>query len=138
MKRIRLWWFGWLVLALGFAIIGCNAAPAAHIVNANLGTQVQAGKVTDPKDTFAPKDHMIQLVVDLENVLGGTTVGAKWYSVPASGQDQLLFSSDLPLDPLNTSGQFALTTTSDFATGKYKVVLYLNGKQDRTLNFQVQ
>ena len=137
MNRERLWWFGWLVPVLLLAAVACNGVPTPSITNATLGIRYQAGKIVDPSDTFAPQDHMIQLVVDLENVLGGTTVGAKWYAVPDGGQARLLFSSDLSLDALNTSGQFALTSSDDLTPGKYQVAIYLNNKQDRTLNFQI-
>lgn len=127
---------GWLVLSLlVLALAACgNVTP--HITAATLGTVVQAGKIQDPKTTFAPTDHMIHLVVDVQDVIQNTTVGAKWYATDEN--NRLLYQGDSQLDAFNTSADFALTAANDWTPGNYRVVVYLNNNEDRTLNFVVK
>ena len=116
-------------------VVGCgNVTPT--ITEASLGTQVEGGKIVNKMSTFAPADRMIHLVVDVKDVVGTVPVSAKWYRV--QDEDKLLFESELALDPLNTSAEFTLTNVNDWVPGNYKVVIYLNGDEKRSLNFQVQ
>ncbi len=133
MRFFRIHWFV-LSIALLF-VVACGNTPP-RVTGATLGTTVTAGKIADPKTTFAPRDHMIQLVVDVENVVTNTTVGVKWYAVGSS--NRLLFEGEAALDAFNTSAEFALNSANDWQAGNYQVVIYLNGNPDRTLNFQVQ
>lgn len=126
-------WFG-LVLILLFAVAACGNLPT-RVVSATLGTEIQGGKVVHPNTIFNPSDRMIHLVVDVENVTGSATVGAKWYSV--GPPERLLFESDLQLDPFNTSADFTLTNTNDWIPGSYRVVVLLNGNESRRLNFGI-
>ena len=126
--------FVWVWLLLGIAV-GCGNMPT-RIVSATLGKNVQAGKIADATAIFAPVDRMIHLVVEVENITGPTTVGAKWYTF--GPPESLLFESDLALDPLNTSADFSLTNSGDWKPGSYKVDVYLNGEKNRTLNFGVK
>ncbi len=131
MKFFRILVFVFLLLIT----FGCTNLPP-RVVSATLGTDVQAGKIVKAKEIFASADHMIHLVVEVENIASATTVGAKWYSV--SPPERLLFESDLKLDAFNTSADFTLTSTGDWKPGSYKVVVYLDGTENRTLNFVVQ
>ena len=128
------WGYGIVFAVLVFLAVSCNTI-TPHIIGATLGTKVAAGKIQDAKTTFAPTDHMIHLVVDVQDVIQNTTVGAKWYSV--DNNNQLLYEGNTALDAFNTSADFALTAANDWAPGNYKVVVYLNNQQDRTLNFTI-
>ena len=132
MKFLRLYAFVFLVLLVS---AGCGDLPT-RVVSATLGKEIQSGKIANATTIFDPSDRMIHLVVQVENVASGTTVGAKWYAV--SPPERLLFESDLALDPFNTSAEFTLTNSNDWHPGSYKVVVYLNGKENRTLNFVVK
>lgn len=134
MKLLRLW-YGLVGLVLALAVTGCSP-PEPKILAATLGTEIQSGKVTNPATTFAPSDRMIHLVVELENLVGNTNVGAKWYSVGTP--DNLLFESDLSLDAFNNSADFTLTNTNNWLPGNYKVVIFLNEKEARQVNFVVR
>jgi len=139
MNRSREFFSACLIIIIGITLIGCSADTTPRITDAALGTQVQAGKVVTRATTFAPQDRMIHLVVQMENLITPARVAAQWYRIAASGgQDQLLFQSDLALDPLNTSADFTLTSSSDWQPGNYKVVITLNDKEDRTLNFAIK
>ncbi|HZQ07851.1 MAG TPA: hypothetical protein VFD70_14805 [Anaerolineae bacterium] len=138
MKRTRELFSACLIIAL-VALIGCSADTSPRITDAALGTQVQAGKIVTRATTFAPQDRMIHLVVQMENLVIPARLGAQWYRIAVGGgQDQLLFQSDLSLDPLNTSADFTLTNSNDWQPGNYKVVITLNDKEDRTLNFAIK
>ena len=131
----------WMILVAGIAFLALSACttPPPRITATTMGTKVNAGKIVTPTTTFKPADHIIYLVVDAENILGGMPLGVKWYAVDAGTlKNQLLLENEVKLDPLNTSGEFALTTTGDLAPGKYKAEVYLDGKQDRTVEFQVK
>lgn len=115
-------------------LTACGGPP--QISSAALGTVVRASKLADPKTKFAPSDHIIHLIVTVDNAAPGTTVGAKW---SASDQNnRLLFEADAALDPMNTTADFALTSANDWRPGKYQVVLYLNGKPERSIDFTVE
>ena len=120
---------------LMFVIVACGESKP-QVTAANLGTSVKASRIEEPKTTFKPSDHMIHLIVDVGNALPGTTVGAKWYDV--SNGNRLLFETDAALDPFNTSADFALTSTNDWAVGNYQVAIYLQGAKERTLDFVVK
>ena len=124
-----------VLVVLLFALIACGEA-TAKVSNATLGTIVTGSKIQDPKTTFATSDHMIHLVVDVENALTSTTIGAKWYQLSES--NRLLFEGDAALDPFNTTADFALTSANDWTPGNYQVVVYLDGKKERTLDFVVK
>lgn len=123
------------MLLIALALVACGDQ-SPHVTSATLGTIVDSSKIQDPKTTFAPKDHMIHLLVSVDNALQNTTVGAKWYDV--SNANHLLFQSDTALDPFNTTADFALTSANDWAVGNYQVAVYLNGKQERTIDFVVK
>lgn len=126
----------WLVVSvLLWACVSCTGVEP-RVVGANLGTTVRAGKIVDATTTFATTDRMIHLVVDVENAIINTSVGAKWYAVGTP--NRLLFESDIALDAFNTSADFTLTSLNDWIPGNYQVVVYLNSTQDRTLDFVVR
>lgn len=137
MKFIRTTWLVLivLVLALGLVLAACGDQ-TPHVTSATLGTVVDSSQIKDPKTTFAPTDHMIHLLVSVDNALQNTTVGAKWYDV--NNSNRLLFQSDATLDPFNTTADFALTSANDWTVGKYQVSVYLNSKQERTIDFVVK
>jgi hypothetical protein len=123
-----------LFLLTGVTVAGCNTPP--RIVSATLGTSVQGSKIVLPQTTFKPGDRMIHLVVDVENVLTDTNIAAKWYKV--GSPDELLLESDLALDAFNTFADYTLTSMGDWQPGNYKVVVYLDGKEDRQVNFTIE
>lgn len=127
--------FLFVLVISAVVLAGCgNVTPT--ITGAALGTQVESGKVVEERSTFAPTDRMIHLVVDVKDVVGTVPVSVKWYRVQE--EDKLLFESELPLDPLNTSADFVLTNVNDWVPGNYKVVVYLDGQEKRSLNFRVE
>ena len=123
-----------LMLAAGSLLACANVVP--HITAATLGTTVQASKIADPKTTFAPRDHMIHLVVQVDNAIQNTGIGAKWYALDPG--KRLLYETNVTLDAFNTSADLALTNTNDWTPGNYQVIIYLNGTEDRTLNFAIK
>lgn len=133
MKFMRASFFVFLLLV--FVLAGCADTPP-RIKTATLGTVVEVGAIQNPKTTFAPTERIIHLVVQVENVTQGVRVGAKWYAV--ENATRLLLESDLMLDAFNPSADFALTSANDWIPGNYQVVVYLNGDQERTIDFVVK
>ena len=124
------------VFLLGALVLaGCADTPP-RIKTATLGTIVELSAIQNPKTTFAPTERNIHLVVQVENVTQGVRVGTKWYAV--ENPKRLLLESELQLDAFNTSADFALTSANDWIPGNYQVVVYLNGDQERTIDFVVK
>jgi hypothetical protein len=116
---------------------GCNGAPTPQILDAQIGTAVRGGEIVGAKSQFAPNERMVHLVVKVQNISAGVPLGAKWYALNEDGTRRLLYESDLNTDAFNTTAQFAITNSNDWQPGNYQVVIYLNGKEERRVNFQV-
>jgi hypothetical protein len=79
------------------------------------------------------------LVVDLSNPPEGTQVGAVWYAVDAgSFKNDKLDSETYTLKTGEERVHVSLTNKENWPKGKYKVQVMLNGKLNRSLEFQVK
>ena len=125
---------------LAIVVSGCEfSASTASIKSAELARGYQDGKAVDVTTTFGPTDNPLHCVVTLGNVPDGTKVKAAWTVVDAGdGQfkDQKIDETELQ----SGSGvlDFTLSNNQSWPKGKYKVDLYLNGKLDRSVEFQVE
>lgn len=94
---------------------------------------------TQPTTTYG-QDEPFYCVVQLANAPDDTKVKAVWTAVEVEGVDPNLNLGEKELT--SAGGQVNFSYTNDegklWPAGKYKVDLYLNGKLDRTLDFQVQ
>jgi hypothetical protein len=123
-----------------------NSSPAsspdssgASITNVRLAKDFTYGDVVNPTSSFYPTDRAFHLVVDLSNPPEGTRVGATWYAVDAgSFKNDKLDSETYTLKTGEERVHVSLTNKENWPKGKYKVQVMLNGRLNRTLEFQVK
>ena len=114
-------------------------ASAGQVTNAKLAKDFTYGDVVNPTSSFYPTDRAFHLVVDLSNPPEGTRVGADWYAVDAgSFKNDKLDSETYTLKTGEERVHVSLTNKENWPKGKYKVQVMLNGKLNRTLEFQVK
>ena len=111
---------------------------SAHVTSAQLGTAYRQGKAVNPTSTFSPSDHVLHLVVVVANAPNDTKLGATWYVVDAGGhRDEKLDSASATLNGEDHI-DLTLSNTTNWPRGLYRVDVMLDGKRDRTLNFEVR
>ena len=124
----------WLLLST------CSfSASTAHITSAQLARGYEGGKAVNPTTTFNPGDRVIHLVVVVGNAPADTKVGATWYAVDAGGsQNEKLDSAAGTLKNGEDQVDLTLSSTANWPRGKYRVELMLDGKRDRTIDYEVR
>jgi hypothetical protein len=129
-----------LLPLLGGADDGCKCS-TAKITSATLarGYDAQAGKALDPTNVFKPADTVLHLVVTTAHVPSGTKVGAEWWAVEAGGvKDQKIDAAVLDLESTGVVHFTLSRPDRGWPVGKYKVIVALDGKPNRTLEFEVK
>ena len=110
-----------------------------QVTDAKLAKDFTYGDVVNPTNSFYPTDRAFHLVVDLSNPPEGTRVGAVWYAVDAgSFKNDKLDSETYTLKSGEERVHVSLTNKENWPKGKYKVQVMLNGRLNRTLEFQVK
>ena len=116
------------ILACGFSV------STANIKDAKMARDYDGNQSTT---VFAP-DETFYCIVELANAPDDTTVKAAWTAVEAEGVEPNLFIDEAELTTGSGTLHFELSNDNLWPTGKYKVDLYLNGKLERTIEFEVQ
>jgi len=116
------------ILACGFSV------STANIKDAKMARDYDGNQFTT---VFAP-DETFYCIVELANAPDDTTVKAAWTAVEAEGVEPNLFIDEAELTTGSGTLHFELSNDNLWPTGKYKVDLYLNGKLERTIEFEVQ
>jgi hypothetical protein len=110
-----------------------------QVTDVKLAKDFTYGDVVNPTNSFYPTDRAFHLVVDLSNPPEGTQVGAVWYAVDAgSFKNDKLDSETYTLKTGEERVHVSLTNKENWPKGKYKVQVMLNGKLNRSLEFQVK
>ena len=134
MRRLALWLLPlWVLLACEFSF------SSATITSATLAKGYADGAPINPTTTFLPSDHVFHLVVNVANAPDATKVSAAW-SIVAAGdlKEHALDQNEIALKGGENIAHFTLSNSQDWLRGKYKVEIGLNGKPERTLEFEVQ
>jgi hypothetical protein len=116
------------ILACGFNV------STANIKDANTARDYDGTQLTT---VFAP-DETFYCIATLANAPDDTTVKAAWTAVEAEGVEPNFFIDEAELTSGSNTLHFELSNDNLWPKGKYKVDLYLNGKLERTLEFEVQ
>ncbi len=126
-------WLG--VLMLIFASVACEfSASTANIGDAWLSDSEDGGnRVT----TFA-QDAVFYAFADLKNAPEDTTLKAVWIAVDVEGVDPNFVINETEFTSGSNIITFNLSNNNLWPAGKYRVEIYLNGKLDKTLNFEVR
>jgi hypothetical protein len=121
------------LLAGAEASCGCSTAKISKAV---LTRGVNDGQPVDEVTSFKTTDTTLHLLVRLSHAPPDTELSAVWSVVDAGGV------RDLEIDRATVkTGDFAdftLTKDDGWPPGKYRVTVSMNGKEAKTLDFQVQ
>lgn len=133
-----------LLLAIPIALASCEASfSTANISEAVLAKDVQGDNFdpVDPTSTFPTDQQIIHLVVTLKNAPSDTVLKAVWTAIDVGDAAPANTEIDQTEITMDGSGNVHFTlsrpTSGVWPVGKYKVEVYLNGKLDKTLEYQV-
>jgi hypothetical protein len=99
-----------------------------------------SGKPGESSTTFAPDEHTVHCVIDLNKAKGGTTVKFTWVAVDVEGlaKNDELKSIDYTTRSFENNIHAHLTLPKDWPKGTYKVDVYINGALDKTIDYTVE
>ena len=125
-----------IVIVLAVASLACGGSVStANIRSATLS----ANSGGTPETTVFQQDALtVYCIVKLANAPSDTTVKAVWTAVDTDGADPNTPIGEKELTSGDGDLTFEIANNQLWPVGKYKVDLYLNGKLDRTLEYQVQ
>ena len=133
-----------LLLAVSVALVACSASySTANIPNAVLAKDVKGDNFdpVDPTSTFPTDQPVIHLVVTLKNAPSDTKVKAVWTATDvgaAAPAGTVIDQAEITMD---ASGNVHFTLSRPdsgvWPVGKYKVDVYLDGKLNKTLQYEV-
>jgi archaellum component FlaG (FlaF/FlaG flagellin family) len=123
------------VIILIFASVACEfSASTANIGDAWLSDSEDGNnRVT----TFS-QDAVFYAFADLKNAPEDTTLKAVWIAVDAEGVDPNFVINETEFTSGSNIITFNLSNNNLWPVGKYRVEIYLNGKLDKTLDFEVR
>ncbi len=123
------------VIILIFASVACEfSASTANIGDAWLSdSEDGSNRVT----TFS-QDAVFYAFADLKNAPEDTTLKAVWIAVDAEGVDPNFVINETEFTSGSNIITFNLSNNNLWPVGKYRVEIYLNGKLDKTLDFEVR
>jgi hypothetical protein len=123
------------ILALAVSVLACGGSvSSANIGDAWLSTDAEGSNRTT---VFSQNDTM-NLFIDLKNAPDDTEVKVSWIAVNADGVDQNHVINESNYTSGDGTVHFDLSNDNLWPVGSYKVDVYLNGKLDRSLTFEVQ
>jgi hypothetical protein len=123
------------ILALTISALACGGSiSSANIGDAWLSTDAEGSNRTT---VFSQNDTM-NLFIDLKNAPDDTEVKVSWIAVNADGVDQNHVINESNYTSGDGTVHFDLSNDNLWPVGSYKADVYLNGKLDRSLTFEVQ
>jgi hypothetical protein len=157
---------GWLAAGLLlFAVLACNANKNGNNNNSNnsnsnnknsntttnsrpANADVYIDTINMAKDqngdpgetttTFAPGDHKIHCVADLNKAKAGTEVKFVWKAVDVSGsKNGEIKTIDYTTKSFESHVHAHLELPYDWPTGTYEVDVFINGVLDKTIKYTV-
>jgi len=159
---------GWLAAGLlVFAVLACNLSKNSNnsnnsnsnstsnknsnspVINRPANADVYVERIHMAKDndgapgetttTFAPTDHRVHCVADLNKAKGGTVMKFVWKAVDVSnGQNGDIKTTDYTTKSFENKVHGNLTLQKDWPTGKYRVEVYVNGNLDKTIDYTIE
>lgn len=126
------------VAALAVVAAACSGSFSVSTANIR-SAKLSANESGSPETTvFRPDDFTVYCIVDLANAPSDTVVKSVWTAVDVEGVDANTLIDEVSLTSGDARVTFNLTNNQPWPLGKYKVDLYLNGKFNRTLEYQVR
>lgn len=121
---------------LFISILACQGGSisTANISDAWLATDEKGDSRTT---VFSPSDTF-NLFLELKNAPEDTALKVSWYAVKAEGEEANTLIHETEYKSSDDTIRFYLTNDQAWPVGSYKVDVYLNGKLDKSLSFEVQ
>jgi len=89
--------------------------------------------------TFAPDDHKIHAVANLNKAKGGTKVKFVWKAIDAGAwHNEELQAIDYTTRSFENKVHGHLTKPTDWPKGSYEVEIYINGFLDKSIKYTVE
>jgi len=89
--------------------------------------------------TFAPDDHTIHAVADLNKAKAGTKVKFVWTAVDVAGsKNEEIKTIDYTTKSFENKVHGHLTKPTDWPKGSYEVEIYINGFLDKSIKYTVE
>lgn len=157
---------GWLAAGLLlFAVLACNLSKNSNNNNSNnsnsnknsntvtnsrpANADVYIEEISMSKDSngspgdktavFAPDDHTIHAVADLNKAKAGTQVKFVWKAVDVAGaRNEEIKTIDYTTKSFENKVHGHLTKPGDWPKGSYQVEVYINGALDKTIKYTVE
>jgi len=126
-----------------------NRISAAPIINRPANADVYVDRIRMAKDdngqpgeattSFAPSDHIVHCVADLNKAKGGTKMKFVWKAVDvANGQNGEIRTVEYTTKSFENKVRGHLTKPTDWPTGSYRVEVYVNGNLDKTIDYTIE
>jgi hypothetical protein len=97
------------------------------------------GDPGETTDTFAPSDHTIHCVAELNKAKKGTQIKFVWKAVDVPGRtSEEIKSIDYSTRSFENKVHAHLTLPTDWPKGKYEVEVWVNGALDKTIQYTVE
>jgi hypothetical protein len=123
------------LLALMISTLACGGSiSSANISDAWLANDAEGN---NHMTTFGQSDVM-NLFIVLKNAPDDTELKVSWVAVQAEGVDPNFVVNESSYKSGDDTVHFDLSNDNLWPVGSYKADIYLNGKLDRTLTFEVQ
>jgi hypothetical protein len=98
------------------------------------------GEPGESTTSFAPDDHTVHCVINLNKAKAGTKVKFTWIGVDVEGmkKNDEIKSIDYTTNSFENKVHAHLTLPKDWPKGKYKVEVYINDALDKTISYTVE
>ena len=154
---------GWLAAGLLlFAVLACNVSKNTNNSNntnknSNSSTSTRPanadvyidqinmakdenGEPGESTTSFAPDEHTVHCVINLNKAKAGTKVKFTWIGVDVEDmkKNDEIKSIDYTTNSFENKVHAHLTLPKDWPKGKYKVEVYINNALDKTISYTVE
>ncbi len=123
------------IIALMVSTLACGGS----LSSANIGDAwLASDKEGNNRTTAFSQSDVMNLFVELKNAPEDTELKVSWIAVNAEGVDPNFVINESSYTSSDDTVHFDLSNDNLWPVGSYKADIYLNGKLDRTLTFEVQ
>jgi hypothetical protein len=98
------------------------------------------GEPGESATSFAPDDHTVHCVINLNKAKAGTKVKFTWIGVDVEDtkKNTEITSVDYTTNSFENKVHAHLTRPKDWPKGKYKVEVYINNALDKTISYTIE
>ena len=98
------------------------------------------GEPGESATSFAPDDHTVHCVINLNKAKAGTKVKFTWIGVDVEDmkKNDEIKSIDYTTNSFENKVHAHLTLPKDWPKGKYKVEVYINNALDKTISYTIE